>query len=265
MKVLMRWLLVGVVVTMATRPVFAQDTTDIPPTDQSQDQPPAATDDTGVTQALVPDPAAVIAQWGPAPSIGSDADRAVAERWFREQNTLRSNWGVPTATRDPYLDWEAENLLRGRLGQSPLEPPQGLTKPLAAMRSSQRDQAVLSEPQFWTISDDLWLAWLGQIQSRANAFWQENHPGEPYYSRDVYLSIEQWKDVKFDRYRLMGIAGRVNALDGAPTDLLSGNKNQLERIASGSVEAYEPLVYPDNFVAVVGYDPWINPNGSLRQ
>jgi len=138
-----------------------------------------------------------------------------------------------------------------------------LTWPSAAAQSPQSDQAILSQTEFWTISDDLWQAWLDSINAKAITFWQENHPGESYYSRDVYLRIEQWRDVKFDRYRLMGIAGRVDATSGPPGDLL-GNKDELEQIAPGSVAAYQPVFYPDNLVAVVGYDPWINPDGSVR-
>ena len=263
MNRLIRWLLASALLTMAALPAFAQDIPDGVATDQSEDQAPPFADDTGATPTPT-DPATVIAHWGPAPSLGPDADQAVAQRWFREQNTLRANWGVPTATRDPYLDWQAENLLRSQLGQPPLPQPEGLTKPAAAIRSPQSEQAVLSEPEFWTVSDELWQAWTDGAHAQAIAFWQDTHPGEPYYSRDVYLRIERWRDVKFDRYRLMGVAGRVNTSNGEATDLLPGHKDQLEQIAPGSVAAYQPLVYRGNLVAVVAYDPWINPDGSLR-
>jgi len=71
--------------------------------------------------------------------------------------------------------------------------------------------------------------------------------------------------VKFDRYRLMGLAGRANTNNRPPTELSWSGKDQLETIAPGSVGTYQPLVYSDNLIAVVGYDPWINPDGSLRQ
>lgn len=263
-SVFARWLLICALITMIARPVFAQD---VPPTDQSQDQPPPPDDNPGATPTATPtpDPATVIAQWGPAPSIGADADLAVAVRWFRDQNATRAHWGVPTATQDPYLDWEAENLMRSRLGQPSLAPPQGLTKPPAAVRSSQTDRAVLSQPQFWTISDDLWLAWLEQGHAQTIAFWQGNHPDENWYTPERYFRIEEWRQEKFDRYRLLGIAGRVNMGNSAAADLLPGHKDELEQLAPGSVATYQPLVYSGNGVAVVAYDPWINPDGSLRQ
>jgi hypothetical protein len=259
-----QWLLASAVLAMAALPAFAQDIPDTAATDQSEDQAPPSANDTGATPTPT-DPTTVIAQWGPAPNIGPDADRAVAQRWFRDQNTLRGYWGVPIAARDPYLDWEAENLLRSRLGQPLLPQSQAVNKPPAALRSPQTDQAILSQPEFWTVSDDLWLAWLDAGRMPAIAFWEDSHPGEKWYTPDGYFRIEVWRQERFDRYRLMGIAGRVNTSGSAPTELPPGNKRELEQVAPGSVAAYQPMVYPDNLVAVVGYDPWINPDGSLRQ
>jgi hypothetical protein len=274
-----RLLVLVVVTAVIAVPVSAQDTPDSSSVDQAQTQgldpaqgeAPAATDDTGTaslpaTEPPAPvDPAAVIAQWGSAPTIGPEADQAVAQRWFREQNTERARWGVPTAARDPYLDWQAENLLRSQLGQSPAPQPQGVSKPAAAQQSSQSDQAALSQPEFWTISDDLWQAWLDSIQGQPPEGWAEARPGEPWFTRENYLQLFKLKQMpRFDRYRLIGVAGRVNTFGGPANELLSGHRDQLEQIAPGAVAAYEPLVYSGNLVAVVGYDPWINSDGTIR-
>ncbi len=281
---IIRLVAIAVLVGSAALPVAAQDNPD--PTAQGQDPAqvgdsaaPTA-DDTGMAPAQpadpaadspappappAPDPSAVIAQWGAAPTIGPAADQAVAQRWFRDQNAQRARWGVPTATRDPYLDWEAENLLRSSLGQSPLPQPPGLSKPAVALRSSQSDQAIVSQPQFWTTSDDLWQAWNDSIEGQPPAGWADERPGEPWFTRENYLQLFKLRQMpRFDRYRLIGVAGRVNTNHDVPTELLSGHKDQLEAIAPGSIAAYQPVVYSGNLVAVVGYDPWINPDGTLR-
>ncbi len=209
--------------------------------------------------------AAVIAQWGPAPAIGSDADQAVARRWFRDQNAIRARWGVPTATRDPYLDWQAENLVRSSLGEAALPQPQGVVMPAVAMQSPQSDRAVLSQTTFWTISDDLWQSWLDSFQTGPSEYWQADHPGETWYTQDRYLRLFKLGQMpRFDRYRLVGVAGRVNTSQAASTALLSGEQSDLEQIAPGSGDAYQPVAYGDNAVAVVGYDPWISADGRTR-
>jgi hypothetical protein len=163
------------------------------------------------------------------------------------------------------LDWQAENLLRNQLGQQQQPLPPGLSRPAAVTQGSQSDQAVLSEPQFWTVSDDLWQAWLDSIESQPPAGWTDERPGEPWFTRENYLQLFKLQQTpRFDKYRLLGVAGRVDASSSSPTDLLSGHQNQLEQLAPGAVAAYEPLVYPDNLVAVIGYDLWINPDGSIR-
>jgi len=276
-----RFITLGIVLVLAVWPTFAQEAPDPATEDQAQtqsvdqgqgdqDQGAPAVDDTSSAPSPTPAPApadaaAVIAQWGAAPSIGPDADKAVAQRWFREQNAMRARWGVPTAMRDPYLDWQAENLLRERLGEPQLPQPPGLTWPSAAAQSPQSDKAILSQTEFWTVSDDLWQAWLDTIEGQAPAEWAEERPSEPWFSRENYLQLFKIrKTPRFDRYRLIGVAGRVNTGNSSPADLLSGHQDQLEQLAPGAAMAYEPVVYLDNLVAVVGYDPWINPDGSLR-
>jgi hypothetical protein len=267
----------AVMLAVIAQPVFAQDSagssaieqSQTQTTDQDQGAPPADSPSIAPTpeasQMGPVDPTAVIAQWGPSPAIGPDADQAVAVRWFREQNAQRARWGVPTATRDPYLDWQAENLLRDKLGQAPLPQPEGLSAPLAARQSPQSDQAVMSQPEFWTVSNDLWQAWLDGIEGEPPAGWSDARPGEPWFTRDNYLQLFKIKKTpQFDRFRLVGVSGRVNVTGGSASALLSGHVDQLEAIAPGAAAAYQPLVYPDNLVAVVGYDPWINSDGSLR-
>lgn len=283
-----RFITLGIALTLAVSPVFAQaapdpsaaDQTQTPWVDQGrpdqvpgQDQGAAPTDDTSSptsspTPAAAPttgDPATVIAQWGPAPSIGPDADKAVAQRWFREQNAMRARWGVPTATRDPYLDWRAENLLRDHVGQPQLPQPQGIGRPSPVAQSSLGDEAILSQPEFWTVSDDLWQGWLDTFEGQAPSDWEVERPGVPWFSRENYLFLfKLQKTPRFDRFRLIGAAGRVNVTSSQPAALLSGESSDLEAIAPGAMATYEPVVYPDNLVAVVGYDSWINPDGSTR-
>jgi hypothetical protein len=172
---------------------------------------------------------------------------------------------VPTATRDPYLDWQAENLLRNQLGQPPLPQPEGLSAPVAARQSPQSDQAVMSQPEFWTVSNDLWQAWLDSFEGHPSEFWQEDHPGQEWFTRDRYLQLFKLQQMpRFDRFRLVGVAGRVDTTNTSPSSLLAGQKDQLEQIAPGAAAAYAPLVYPDNLVAIVGFDPWINSDGVVR-
>ena len=81
---------------------------------------------------------------------------------------------------------------------------------------------------------------------------------------DVGIATSTMSVPRFDRYRLVGIAGRVNTSQAAPTALLSGEQSALEQIAPGSGDAYQPVAYGDNAVAVVGYDPWISADGRTR-
>ena len=170
-------LLVVVALWLGALPAFAQDAPDPATTDQGQGQDELAPA-LDATPTPTADAAAVIAQWGPAPAIGSDADQAVARRWFRDQNAIRARWGVPTAMRDPYLDWQAENLVRSSLGQAALPQPGGLVIPTAVAQSQQSDRGVRSATEFWTIGDDLWQAHLDSIATDSLAFWQADHPGE---------------------------------------------------------------------------------------
>jgi hypothetical protein len=263
-------LLVVVALWLGALPAFAQDVPDPATADQGQgqDEQAPALDATPTPTA---DAVAVIAQWGPAPVIGSDADQAVAGRWFRKQNDERAKWGVPTATRDPYLDWAAENLMRSTLGQPLLPQPAGVVKPAVIATSPRSDQTVLggAEPEFWTVSDDLWVAWregsLAQPMAEAMALWEADHPGEPYYSPDGYLRLFKLRQTpRFDPYRVIGVAGRVNANNSTPIAVPSAAQGKLEQIAPGSVAAYQPVIYPDNLIAVVGYDPWLTSDGTLR-
>jgi hypothetical protein len=272
-----RLIAVGIALLLVVAPVLAQDAPDTSATGQSQQaqaqdqgQNPSAdnTDSATPVSTATPGPAdaaAVIAQWGTAQSIGPDADTAVAERWFRDQNAVRARWGVPTAMRDSYLNWQAENILRSQLGEPQLPQPQGVTKPAVAAQSAQTDQAVLSEPEFWTVSDDLWQARLDGIQGHPSEFWQEDHPGEQWFTIDRYIRLFKLQQMpRFDRYRLIGVSGRVDTSGSAGAAIPAGEADALETIAPGAMAAYNPLSYPDNVVAVVGYDPWLNADGSMR-
>jgi hypothetical protein len=241
---------------------FAQDDPTVSGVGEDQQQDgPVATEEPGS-----PPPSGVldvIGQWGTAPTIGADADEALARRWFRNQNAARGRWAVPTAQRDPYLDWQAENALRGSLGEPLLPAPPGVSAPGAG--TSQREQGLLSESEFWTVSDDLWQAWLDSFQIGPSEYWQESHPGEVWYTRERYLKLFVLGQMpRFDRYRILGVAGRVDSKNLGPAPLLPGNEAELEAVAPGSVGAYLPVRYAGNIVAVVGMDPWISADGTLR-
>jgi hypothetical protein len=161
--------------------------------------------------------------------------------------------------------------MRSTLGQPQLPQPEGVLKPALIASSTRSDQTVLGgvEPEFWTVSDDLWAAWressLAQPMAEAMALWEADHPGEPYYSPDGYLRLFKLRQTpRFDPYRVIGVAGRVNVNNSAAMPVPSTALGKLEELAPGSVAAYEPVIYPDNLIAVVGYDPWVTPDGTLR-
>ena len=144
---------------LAVVPAFAQEDSDgDQSTDPSSDQPVVVDQSDAPTETPTVDVGAVVAEWGPAPT-DDQLNKAVATRWFNNQNQKRARYGVPTANRDPYLDWEAENLLRDYLGQPRADLPSGLSKPAAAT-GSQTDSAIQNESQFWTVSDAAWQAYL---------------------------------------------------------------------------------------------------------
>ena len=132
-------------------------------------------------------------------------------------------------------------------------------------QSPASDQAVLSQPEFWTVSDDLWQARLDSIQDHPSQFWQEDHPGEQWFTVDRYIRLFKLKQTpRFDRYRLIGVSGRVDTTQSPAVAVVPAQADELEAIAPGAIAAYGPDVYPDNVVAVVGYDPWINSDGTMR-
>ena len=256
------------VVQLTALPVLAQEAPDGSVATDGGDQSTVVSDEpSGPDQTATPTPiaavdtAVVIAKWGPSPQSGADFNRAAAQRWFRDQNSKRARWGVPTANRDPYLDWVAENLLRDYLGEPRIDQPTGLKQPDVTART-QTDSGIRSDPEFWTVSDDLWQSWLDSVDAETLTTLDADNSGGPLYTKQNYLQLQKLGQTpRFDRFRLMGVAGRVDA-NQAPTPLLSGHKQELESIAPGSVAAYQPAVYQDPVVAVVGYDPWINADGT---
>jgi hypothetical protein len=173
-----------ILLSLAVVPAFGQEDSDgDQSTDTSSDQALASEQPT-----LPPtvDVEAVLAQWGPKPTTPDDMNRAVAARWFGDQNQQRAQWGVPTAKRDPYLDWQAENLLRDYFGQPHADPPPGVTKPDAASRTPMTS-GIENEPQFWTVSDDVWLAYLVPYETQIAAVWAGDHPDDPYFTTDRYI------------------------------------------------------------------------------
>jgi hypothetical protein len=140
---------------------------------------------------------------------------AVAARWFGDQNQQRSQSGVPTAKRDPYFDWQAENLLRDYLGEPHVDPPAGVTKPDVARRT-QMLSGIQNESQFWTVSDNAWLAYLVPSETQIAAVWAGDHPDDPHFTPDRYIrQMKLGTKSQFDRHRLVGVAGPVD-LSQAP-------------------------------------------------
>jgi len=269
-RALMLRLVAVLALLVAVPPAFAQGVPDggstgVAPYDQTDDvagsgsdqNPPTTDPQVGV------DAQAVIAQWGPAPEMGRDADLAIARRWLRDQQGYRDRWGIAGVSRDPYLDWEAANELHGFLGEPPEPLPAGLMKPQAAVQSVESNQQVRQHESYWPVSDDLWQAWLDSWENRVPAGWTAARPDEPFYTRDNYMKAQVWRGTLFDRFRLFGVAGRVNTAN-PPVPLMYGPLQTLERLAPGSSDAYQPVDYKGSLVAVVAYDPWMNPNGSLR-
>lgn len=230
------------VVQLTALPVLAQEAPDASVATDGGDQSTVADPTSGQSpapdQAAAPtrssniDVGAVIAKWGPAPKTGNEFNTALAQRWFRNQNQERSRWGVPTSSRDPYLDWTAENLLRDYLGEAHVDLPPGVNKPVA-MRT-QTDSGVRAEPVLWTVSDDLWQSVRDQTASDFLSQWEADNPGSQWYTKDSYIQLhKQGKTPHFDRFRLMGVAGRVNTAQPAK-QLLSGEDTELEAIAPGA-------------------------------
>jgi len=209
------------------------------------------------------DTQAVIAQWGSAPEMGHDADQAVARRWLREQQAYRARWDIPGVSRDLYLDWEATNALHSYLNEPPEPQPAGLTKPSAVQQSPESNHGIKGDQWYWNVSDDLWQAWLDSFQNQAPGAWLADHPDEPFFTRANYMQVKEWRNKPFDRFRLVGVAGRVDT-SKAPIGLLPFDQQTLEQLAPGSLQAYQPVNYATSLVAIVAYDPWINPNGSMR-
>ncbi len=271
MKRLLLRAVAALALLLAVAPVFAQEAPDAGSagtalSDQADDGSGSGSDQGAPTPGpqVDVDTQAVIAQWGPAPEMGHDADQAIARRWLREQQAYRDRWGIPGVSRDPYLDWEAANELHTFLDE-PLEPPpSGLVKPKAALQSPESNQVVRQHNAYWNVPDDLWQGWLDSWQNRVPAGWTAARPDEPFFTRDNYLKAQVWRGTPFDRFRLFGVAGRVNVAN-PPVPLLPFEQETLERLAPGSVETYQPVNYQDSLVAVVAYDPWMNSNGSLRQ
>jgi hypothetical protein len=245
-------------------PAFAQEDSDgDQPADAPSNQAAAADQSESPDQTPTGDVGAVIAKWGSKPTTSDEMNKAVATRWFRDQNRERARWNVPTAKRDLYLDWQAENLLRDYLGQPHVDLPAGVAKPDAATHS-QMTSGIENEPQFWTVSDDVWLAYLVPSETQIASDWSADHPDEPYFTPDRYIrQMKLGTMSQFDRYRLMGVAGRVD-VSQTPKPLLVGELQDLEQLAPGSTTAYQPIVeYDDSPIAIVAYDLWINSDGTL--
>ncbi len=271
MKRLLLRAVAALALLLTAAPVFAQEAPDAGSagtalSNQADDGSGSTSDQGAPTPGpqVDVDTQAVIAQWGPAPEMGHDADQAIARRWLRDQQAYRDRWGIPGVSRDPYLDWEASNALHDFLGEPLDPPPAGLAKPEAALQSPESNQQVRQHESYWPVPDDLWQAWRDSQENKVPAGWAEAFPNQPYFSRETYLKAQVWRGTPFDRFRLFGVAGRVNVTN-SPVPLMPFHQETLERLAPGSVEAYQPVNYQDSLVAVVAYDPWMNPNGSLRQ
>jgi hypothetical protein len=260
MKTLMlRGVVVLLALLLAMPVVLAQDASDDSAAAGAADQTDgsAPSSDQGAPAAV--DVQAVSAQWGQAPAPGKDADAALARRWLKN---------VQDVSRDPYLDWLAANKLHSYLHE-PQEPKPSDLKPSAAVTQSPlSNDGIALGVQYWTVPDTLWQAEEDKTASDDNLNgdppgWADAHPGQPFFTFENYMKTKEWQRAPYDRFRLFGVAGHVDT-SGPSTVLDLASGYTLEEVAPGSVAAYQPVIYMNGIVAVVAYDPWVNPDGSLR-
>jgi hypothetical protein len=194
--------------------------------------------------------------FGALPQTSSELDAAAAQRWLDQENRVRQQSGFPDellARRNPILDREADNILRGMRGE-PLLPP--LTQPPAGvempgpLHANNRTCQPNCDP-FWVVPDRL-----------ADAYAQttvEDHLGtgfdQPWLLNfDVYMQQQRWLVRYWDSYRLFGVAAHVRA-DHEVAEHRPLVRGVVESLAPGAADQWDSREYPVDFV-IVGSDPW---------
>ena len=196
------------------------------------------------------------AMFGAAPQAPDDLDAAAAQRWLDQENRARQQAGFPPelmARRNPVLDREADNIMRGQRGEPLLprvtEPPAGVEMP-GPLHANIRTCQPNCDP-FWAVPDRLMDAYAQtSVEIRLGS-----GPDQPWFLNfDVYTQQQQWQVRYWDSYRLFGVAARVRTdrevADGRP--LVRGI---VDGLAPGGADQWDPREYPVDFV-VVGSDPW---------
>jgi len=194
--------------------------------------------------------------FGATPSSSDELDDRAARRWLDQENRARQQSGFSTellARRNPVLDREADNILRGMRGEPLLprltEPPAGFEAP-GPLHANNRTCQPNCDP-FWVVPDRL-----------ADAYAQtsiEDHLGtgldQPWLLNfDVYLQRQQWLVRYWDSYRLFGVAARVRT-DHELTDRRPLVRGAIDIFVPGAADQWDPREYPVDFV-IVGSDPW---------
>jgi hypothetical protein len=194
--------------------------------------------------------------FGAPPSSSDDLDDVAAQRWLNQENRARQQSGFPNellARRNPVLDREADNILRGIRGEPLLarltEPPAGFEAP-GALHANNRTCQPNCDP-FWVVPDRL-----------ADAYAQttfENHLAtgldQPWpLNFDVYMQQQRWLVRYWDSYRLFGVAARVRT-DHELTERRPRVREVVDSLAPGAADQWDPREYPVDFV-IVGSDPW---------
>ena len=197
------------------------------------------------------------AMFGAAPQAPDDLDAAAAQRWLDQENRARQLAGFPAelmARRNPVLDREADNIMRGVRGEPLLprltEPPAGVEMP-GPLRANNRACQPNCDP-FWTVPDRLMDAY-AQTTSVENRL--GSGPDQPWLLNfDVYTQQQQWLVRYWDSYRLFGVAARVRT-DRDVAEHRSLVRGVVDGLAPGGADQWDPREYPVDFV-VVGSDPW---------
>ena len=194
--------------------------------------------------------------FGATPQSSAELDDAAARRWLNQENRARQQSGFPNdllARRNPVLDREADNILRGMRGEPLLprltEPPAGFEAP-GALHANNRTCQPNCDP-FWTVPDRL-----------SDAYAQtslEDHLGtgldQPWLLNfDVYVQQQRWLVRYWDSYRLFGVAAHVRT-ERDVTDHLPLVRGAVESVAAGAADQWDAREYPVDFV-IVGSDPW---------
>jgi hypothetical protein len=196
------------------------------------------------------------ATFGSPPRTQEELDAAAAQAWLDQENRARLLNGFPPellARRNPVLDREAENILRGMRGEPSLprltEPPPGFDMP-SALHANVRTCQPNCDP-FWSAparTVDLYRQTL--LENSLSAALAD-------FDFDLYTQQKRWLQRYWDSYRLFGVATHVRA-DQEVTANRAVVRDALESVIPGAADAWDPREYPVDIV-VVGSDPWPTP------